>query len=141
MTPEELLKPRYKVIADYPDNKLTIGDILMQYVENDTVWRHRWSDGHWADITVHNPSYYPHLFKKLEWWEERKPEEMPEYVKAKDSSGEVSKVIEHFSKPYASKPNHPVCKVEYLINGAREFYYELLPATKEEYDNYINRKH
>ncbi len=34
MTPEELLKPRYKVIADYPNmenDQLGVGDILMPY--------------------------------------------------------------------------------------------------------------
>jgi hypothetical protein len=79
-SPEELLKPRYKVIADYPNSELGIGDLLMQYIAG-SVWRHIWTSGEWTDITIHNPEKYPHLFRKLEWWEERTNEEMPQYVK------------------------------------------------------------
>jgi len=63
---DDLLRPRYKVIADYPDNEFEVGEILPDDVvsnEEDEILK------------------YPHLFKKLEWWEERQISEMPEYVK------------------------------------------------------------
>jgi hypothetical protein len=64
MTPEDLLKPRYKVVADYPDSIFKIGGILIQGEK---------------DLT--EAAKYPHLFKKLEWWEEREEKDMPEYLK------------------------------------------------------------
>lgn len=70
LSPEELLKPRYKVIADYPSNIHKIGSII----KND--------DGAKFDrIRYYGCAKYPHLFKPLQWWEERKPEDMPEYLK------------------------------------------------------------
>lgn len=79
---EELLKPRYKVIADYPGRRETmpIGHILILESFN--------NGRYWHEFTEVEPIHidegfakYPHLFKRLEWWEERKPEEMPQYVK------------------------------------------------------------
>lgn len=93
---EHLLKPRWKVIAGYPNGSLSIGDILYKHIFPET--------GNYCYVT--NPDIlllgnsmrpgevenYPHLFKSLAWWEERSIEEMPEYIK--DSGGEVIKVVE-----------------------------------------------
>jgi hypothetical protein len=68
---EDLLKPRYKVIADYPGNDTPVGTIH----DNEFTVR-------FHEKTLNS---YPHLFKKLEWWEERKESEMPEYVKSKNA--------------------------------------------------------
>lgn len=54
MTVKQLLQPRYKVIADYPDSPHEIDDILELTTNN---WR--------------ICECYPHIFKKLEWWENR----------------------------------------------------------------------
>ncbi|MDB5200560.1 MAG: hypothetical protein JWO92_2523 [Chitinophagaceae bacterium] len=76
MTTEELLKPGYKVIADYPlsSKYFNVGEVL--------IWS---NEGfYYADnCKMHKETVekYPHLFKKLEWHEERKKEDMPEYVK------------------------------------------------------------
>ena len=76
MTSEELLKPRYKIIAAIPfkeeEDFWRVGEIL------DRNWGWHGDD---EDGFKYHISDYPHLFKKLEWWEERKVEEMPEYVK------------------------------------------------------------
>lgn len=70
MTKEELMMPRFKVIADYPDSQLTVGAVY-------------YADGGIAEgqTVVSNPDNYPHLFKKLQWHEERKPEDMPMFLK------------------------------------------------------------
>jgi hypothetical protein len=78
---EELLKPRFKVIADYPGAAYTIGHIY---------------EGDLFDDTIIKLSQFPHLFKKMEWWEERKPEEI-EYIKRNScNSGAmwVGKILE-----------------------------------------------
>jgi len=78
MTPEELLKPRYKVIADWPGSNLKIGTTLRQEITD----YYSFEEDEKA-FTTHrkNLDQYPHLFRKLQWWEERTLEEMPQYIK------------------------------------------------------------
>lgn len=74
MTVEELLKPRYKVIADYPGSPFIVGSVgVKHYAE----WVFE-LNGVVSDVAVEN---YPHLFRLMHWSEERKPEDMPKYVK------------------------------------------------------------
>ena len=114
MTVEELLMPRYKVIADYPgmDDSYEIGEVL-------------------------KPAYtgivdaYPHLFRKLNWWEERKVEDMPEYVKPIVAPYYIFKVTRFTQDEYC-----------YFIgnNGKEigEFISRFEPATEQQYNDYIN---
>lgn len=85
MTPEELLRPRYKVIADYPGNAWEVGLVIP-------------SEYHAIKIITDNMiafyDKYPHLFRKLEWWEERNIEDMPGYVK---DEAKMLKVTRHFT--------------------------------------------
>jgi hypothetical protein len=105
---QELLKPRYKAISPnenhYPGSFWKIGDII------DPTGRHTQFDK------------YPHLFRKLEWWEERKPEEMPLYVK--DKYNQVHKVV------YAAKLGAD------LEKGYSCSWNMLEPATEQEYVTY-----
>lgn len=73
MKVEELLKPRYKVIADYPNSEFPVGIIAYKYYAE-------WVFLNGIVSTIHLPAY-PNIFKKLEWWEEREEKDMPEYVK------------------------------------------------------------
>lgn len=74
LTPEELLQPRYEVIADWPNNTIEIGDVCT--IENEYGQFRFGQPIHQRMMEAH-----PHLFKKLCWWEERKEEDMPEYLK------------------------------------------------------------
>lgn len=75
MTPTELMKPRYKVIADWPDNsKHKIGNIINA---GNVEWPENYCE--WLDN-------FPHLFKKLEWWEERNENELPAWIKCNSRS-------------------------------------------------------
>lgn len=69
LTPEELLKDRYKVFAQYPHSGFNLGEIIS--VDSLALPR--------TGVELFNA--YPHLFKKLHWWEYRKREDMPEYVR------------------------------------------------------------
>lgn len=134
MKPEDLLKPRYKVIADYPGNKLKVGDILIKYVFPETE--------NYCYVT--NPEIlllgdnlrkeeveqYPHLFKKLEWWEERKPEDMPEYVKCGEN-GKPRKVKEW---------NMRWGLVEFEGGRTRRLQHQWIPSTEQEYNSYLSSK-
>jgi len=80
MTAKELLKPRFEVIADYPCSILDIGEVFMTYetgmvyaTENDKI----------------SALDYPHLFRKIDWWEHRKEEDMPKKLKSLASKDNV----------------------------------------------------
>ena len=82
MNAKELMKPRYEVIANYPDcdkHKLYLGAIVtFEYFNKKT---NQWynDDG---KTKIYDAYYdiYPHLFRKLNWWEHRTAEEMPKKV-------------------------------------------------------------
>lgn len=75
---ENLLKPRWKVIANYPNSPYKIGQIL----NNDWHEYDLPANELFSIATIYFEAHqYPAIFKKLEWWEERDIEEMPEYVK------------------------------------------------------------
>jgi hypothetical protein len=139
MTPEQLLRPRYKSIADYPSNILPIDHI---------------TDINGVDIAVRSSieffDRYPHLFKKLDWWEDRKIEEMPSYLKQEDmidSRGNSipDKVIK-VSKHWASTGTHPYGNFKAFSSSEvpnsqlySQMYFGWEPATEEEYNNYTNK--
>lgn len=80
MNNEQLMLTRYKVIADFPNSDMDTGEIYTRLPTGN--WKcNRDSRGYGA-ATVPQFHCFPHLFKRLEWWEDRAPEEMPEYVKA-----------------------------------------------------------
>lgn len=137
MNTEELLVPRYKVIADYFYNPYKVGDIITVMYDDRSVHltTTRYRDEFGEMVGQQNYMHpdelkkFPHLFKKLEWWEERKPEEMPTYVKWE--SGKVSKVI-------TWKVGCDFCKVidhTYFVSTA--FF---TPSTQAEQKQYINQK-
>src|SRR4051812_21904892 len=109
MTKENLLKPRFKVIASYPKSIYAVGDII--YLP-DPNWMY-------ADETYCKEDFfedYPAIFRKLEWWEERDMKDMPEYVSY----------------------NYSIITIEQLYFNENGFFWQdVLVATKEEYDAYM----
>jgi hypothetical protein len=69
MTPEELLKPRIKVTAPYPFMPCKVGEQLEQV--NDSFKYAKVGNVAHVD-SLEFIGQYPHLFKKLEWWEQRR---------------------------------------------------------------------
>lgn len=108
MNKEQLMLPRWKVISDYPGSPYVIGVIK-----------------NW--LTSINMDDYPHIFKRLEWWEETAIKDMPEYIKY---------------------PSERIVKAKWEWNQQEQCYLAqsgysnsvIEPATIEEYDNYINSK-
>lgn len=150
MSTVDLLAPRYKVIADYyqgkkdiKDNRVKRGHIFMNSMpQQDVVWR-KVVNGEWVDETIHNPQQLPNLFQPLPWYAERKVEDMPEYVKLnpENTTGEegVFKVLEvkkYNDGTIGINHTHPAedCEPFEAFVGAKYF----LPATLEEYTEYIN---
>lgn len=129
----ELLKPRYKVQDDWPFRKdFEVGEIIQLSFKLMEEWHFH------HEITHQNYgesffTSYPNIFKKLPWHEDRKPEEMPEYVKNKCDPGQPFNVYE--VKGYTG------CgKVVEFKDGSKGLSEYWLPATKTEYDQYIKTK-
>jgi hypothetical protein len=129
MTTEELLKPRYEVIADYPNSNLEIGRIIGHSIDGseNIMELNEWLDFH---------KKYPAIFKLLEWWEKREEKDLPEYVKL--DSGEVFKVT-YLTKNIRGKDALFMNdgKYDWFIGKNIMCFYE--PATEEEYTNYLSQ--
>jgi hypothetical protein len=120
---DELLKPRYKVIADYPDNKNKVGDIITLQTAQ-TKAAHELVCG-WYDK-------YPAIFQPLEWWQEREPDEMPEYLKD-TRDGEIVKAIQYGDNQVLVKARVFECRIElrYMIPSCIADYNAYLQTTNQ----------
>lgn len=128
-TINDLLIPRWKVIADYPKSLYHVGDIL------NGGWRSE--DCIYCDTNGPRWRHYPHLFRKLEWWEERTKEELMlvKHVKriGKYHTGEIHTVA---SPEQDGRIWHVDNEIEFrFIKDS-----DLIPVTEEEYLTYINNK-
>lgn len=132
MTPEELLKPRYKVIAPWPGTHWEVGDIF-EYGDHNCF-----KTESQPSIPMHVSvlDEHPHLFKKLEWWEDRKLEEMPEYVKSimQEYTYGVKVGVVIMVKEWVR-----LCDAMYAIQSRKEEYHAscFVPATADEYNAYL----
>lgn len=118
MTVEQLMQPRFKLIFDYPGNTRDIGSISKEIATAEYFRR------------------FPANFKELFWWENRNLSDLPEYVLyTKSANREIWKVsVWENSKVYGA-----ICE---LRGGSRIVLPGpscLIPATAEEYNQYINQ--
>jgi hypothetical protein len=112
MTPTELLKPRYEVIADYPGSLFELGEIVSPYKEKATAAFDK----------------YPDIFRPLQWYEHRKPKDMPEYVKWRDLVGKAGGTEKEFEM-HLPNGNSTVMHID-----------NYTPATEAEYQEYLKTK-
>ena len=88
MKAKELLKPRFEVVGDFPDNHYgKIGTVL------DRNWSKYPNDDE-TETPIWSISDFPHLFRKLNWWENRKKEDMPKRLRSMASKDEPNFDIE-----------------------------------------------
>lgn len=121
MSTKELLKPRWKVIADYPGNPAIVGSILK--MRNDYQYEVN------SKLFI-MPEGYPAIFKKLEWWEEREQEDLPEYVKLVVFPHYPDTAINTIIKVY-----HHTGNGELLTKRLDRYSTQhCQPSTKKEYD-------
>lgn len=71
MTAKELMNTRFEVIADYPSSPFVVGDVIAY-------------DGIVYGMGqpqkfIREPEKYPHIFRKMNWWENRTAEELKNY--------------------------------------------------------------
>jgi len=133
---QELLKPRILCIKPDTSGKFKEGDIFYKrdlnvgyvYVTSD------FEGFNGKVLKAEHGENFPHLFRKLEWWEMRKVEEMPEYLKFHD--GEVIKVNNwNIETLCCEREDGGGCNLDLWAKG-----YGYFPSTEQEYLTYINNQ-
>ena len=96
MNAKELMTPRFEVIETYPKSKFAKGDILERIPNATNDWYNADKSLINADILLEEIEQYPHLFRKLNWWEKRKIEDMPKRLicKAIPNDTEIMEIKE-----------------------------------------------
>ena len=74
------MQPRFEVIETYPKSKFKKGDILERIPNATNDWYNADKSLINADILLEEIEQYPHLFRKLNWWEKRTADQMPKKV-------------------------------------------------------------
>lgn len=132
MNVADLMINRYKVIADYPESKYQVGFILTQiagvtYRVNDSPF----------PTAINNIDKYPHLFRKLAWYEEGDVKDMPEYVK-EDKTGKVYKLLDESqdNRMYGHRSDEMELRIfKYSVGYLGQKY---SPASQHDYETFKN---
>ncbi len=133
MTTEELLKQRYKLIATYPHCPHEPGSI---YTKKDGMYL-REGGGYLNKV---NLDQYPHIFKKLEWWEEREIKDLPRFVKYENKISRVRQL--NYDNGTWTESGYSGVGLFHLDNQyqLKGFYWnEVEPSTEQEYNDYISK--
>ena len=87
----ELLKPRYQVIADYPGSEYPVNLILTEELPGHFTYQ---TGGRTFTARIKDINY-PHLFRRMNWWENRTENQMPKRVKSMaDDKGDTFEIVE-----------------------------------------------
>lgn len=129
MTVEELMKPRYEVIAQYPLCSWNNGRIL-ELING----KYNCAVAPSSD-TVRNPDNYPAVFRKMGWYEQIKTEDIPLFVKVKIPTLEGTYKVDKWENTGIDKPRLWFVAVK-GNTGGRVFIQQTLPATEQEYKDY-----
>ena len=134
METADLLTSRFKVVADYPNSPFKVGEILERVQKSTEKWYSSSKTNFCRIIKEGVIINYPHLFRKIEWYECRKKEEMPTYLKQYNGKGEYfySKVIEWETNVKAKTLEDPQYGACLDCWSPKYGYY---PATEKEYLN------
>lgn len=128
MTNEQLLQPRYQVRIDFPQ-------LVFKFEKNDVlIKRGIHFTNEVASIREDLLDLYPSVFRRMMWWERRREEDMPKYLRCTnrpDTShypGMIFKIDEWFARNCGRHDKIGVCVCD------TDCY---VPATEEEYLEYI----
>lgn len=138
MTPEELMKPRYKVVIKYPHYPFD-GDVLLVNEKGELIHETEGYPQSVYKILEEDIKGNP-CFRLMEWWEER---EKYFWSDGKPSTplfvSNIAKTV--FGTAWGIDLSDGSFALE--VNGEKTDanLSNYIPATREEYDNYINRKH
>lgn len=94
LSAKELMYPRWELIANFPFCILRLGEVVTELPSSNEYERiFTYGDKRRFYKLDHCPEDYPHLYKKLEWWDRRPEEDMPKKVICKAIPGD-QEVIE-----------------------------------------------
>lgn len=118
---EQLLKPRYIVVADYPNAEMPVGLVVTN------LYGATWGDGKEYQFNESELWFkrFPHLFRKLNWWEHMEESEMPQYVRLKDMLVKIDDV------------NGFKTAGEFIKYYAEECKWAILPVTEQNFLTHI----
>jgi hypothetical protein len=129
MTVENLLQPRYKVIAPYPESPFMVGDIIKN---------EQWLGGFkFKD--------FPNIFFKMHWSSERHKDELPKHV-GWFQGGEFTWVAPVVKWVNTDNRNEPLeCIISFTnLDGEYEErstnQFSLTPATEDQYNSFIQNQ-
>lgn len=117
----QLLQPRYKCIARDLTDLFKVGEIIWFMYDGQMLTRN-YGDGSF-NYTAEFLDEFPHLFRRLEWWEDREEGQIPKYVKWRDIVG-IGSGTEMEYEMHLPNGNSIVMHIS-----------NYLPATEEEYLN------
>ena len=141
MSIEELLRPRYKVTADYFYNPYKLCDVItVEYDDRSvhlTTTTYRNEFGETVEQANHfHPNRlkdFPHLFQPVQWWEQRAVEELRsiKYMKVVEYSGYhlVGDVVPVKKMAFSDDG----FLLGYWLTGHLHPLHKIIPATAEEY--------
>lgn len=133
-TVQELMNPRYKVIANYPISEFTVGDLLQISEFNvPPLFYIGIKDGNDIHIwmTEDNLQEFPHLFKKLEWWEGRSLQDMPKYIIGLNRGDKHYREVERWDM------RDGTLSPKATLKGFDYYGSYIIPITEQEYNEYI----
>lgn len=130
-----LLTPRFKVIGEYPNCNFKKGQILQRILNATNDWYHTDLYACMGGYDISDLKKHPHLFRKLEWYEERTVEEMPKYLKHRIDINSENWTYEKVTKwdlkrklGFINNSDRECCDLG--LWGAEQNYQ---PATEKEY--------
>lgn len=131
MTPEELLKPRVKVIAPMPLMLNEVGSYLRRLDDGDEFsFGIQMKDSATHYYSLSDFCKWSHIFSQPKWHEDRKEGDMPKYVKY-GKKGRIIKEVKNYG-------HYKGGKSVMFDDGSTEYLSYTLPATEEEYNYYNN---
>ena len=132
MTNEILMIPRVEIINLWPNcSKFKVGDILTNFKGFYRIW------GKVKSIPASEVDKNNHIFNPLEWYEKREEKDMPMYVKSENCKMFGVLKVTKWDGDYNRW--HHLFSDDFKV-GSESISIDVrhcLPATKEEYNQYI----
>lgn len=133
---DHLLKPRFLVIGDYPSlgSYAKIGDVIT----GKTVW---------VAGKEYEMKNYPAIFRPLAWYEHREENELPTYVKFVKDYMDFKKGSFYKCENWSNEKETNETFIQFRTGpGENDLcavppsFKQLMPATLQQYEEYINKK-
>ncbi len=138
MENDQLLIPRFKVMANYPNSQFRIGQVISLNKYDACKYWHEYTDKEPFYLEDGDEKKYPSIFRKMEWYQARVISEMPDYLK--NYSDEELAFVLKVEKYNTHKDSDELWCFEYYWQNEKDIkrmsLADWVPATKEEFDTF-----